>query len=430
MKPRNSRRFAPLDPASLHRLRRRLAGLVIPLLALFSCGLAAAATHYVPYVPDSPDVVLERVPSITDPRVRDFQVLRQRLNADPHDMGLAVHLANAYIDYGRSTGDARYVGRGMAVVEPWLEVNPVPIPVLLARATVLQNRHFFRQSRSQLTLLLERSPRNLQAWLTLATVEMVQADYVAANGACVQVAQIGGDFMGMLCTAQLRSLTGNARQAYALLRLIEDPGPSAPPAIKGYVEGLLADTAARLGRNAAADRHFQVALQWSPGDNFTLADYADFLLDRHEPAAVERLLTGYEASDTSLVRLVFAECALHDARASKDAAEMQARFTAMNRAGSHLYDREYAEFVLYVQHDPARALRLAEQNWTVQRSPNDMRILLDAALAAHEPQAAQPVLAVLARSHLQDRAIVRLTAEIDTALRDSREITARSGPSS
>ena len=139
---------------------------------------------------------------MTDPRVRNFDVVRERLNADPHNMDLAIHLASAYIDYGRSTGDARYIGRGMAVVEPWLVVNPVPIPVLLVRATVLQNRHAFQESRSELTALLERSPRNLQAWLTLATVEMVQADYAAANDSCVQVAQIGGDFMGMLCTAQ------------------------------------------------------------------------------------------------------------------------------------------------------------------------------------------------------------------------------------
>jgi tetratricopeptide (TPR) repeat protein len=406
------------------------AGLLIGLIALFTGGVAAAATHSIPYVPDSPDVVLERVPSMTDPRVRNFDVVRGRLDADPHNMDLAVQLANAYIDYGRSTGDARYIGRGMAVVGPWLAANPVPIPVLLVRATVQQNRHAFQESRAELTALLERSPRNLQAWLTVATVEMVQADYSAANASCVQVAQIGGDFMGMLCTAQLRSLTGHAQQAYALLRLIEYPGPIAPPAIKSYVEGLLADTAARLGNYAAADRHYRAALQWTPGDNFLLADYADFLLDRHEPAAVKQLLVGYEASDTSFLRIVFAECALHDARAGLDTAEMQARFAAMDRRGSRLYDREHAEFVLYAQHDPGRALRLAEQNWTVQRSPQDMRIFLEAALAAHEPQVARPVLAMLPQTHLQDPEIARLATAVLTALGGSNEVTARSGPAS
>jgi hypothetical protein len=431
MKPmRNPQRFQPHEPVSPHPRGCRLTGLLIGLIALLAGGVAAAATPAVPYVPGSPDIVLEQVPSITDPRVRGFDVLRQRLSTDPHNMDLAVQLANAYIDYGRSTGDARYIGRGQAVVEPWLAVNPVPIPVLLVHATVLQNRHAFQDSRSELTALLERSPRNLQAWLTLATVEMVQADYAAANDSCVQVAQIGGDFMGMVCTAQLRSLTGHARQAYALLRLIEHPGPIAPAAIQSYVEGLLADAAVRLGNNAAADQHFQAALQWTPGDNFLLADYADFLLDQHRPAAVKRLLAGYEASDTSFLRIVFAECALHDARANHDAAEMQARFAAMDRRGSRLYDREHAEFVLYVQHDPARALQLAEQNWTVQRSPRDMRILLEAALVARQPQAGRPVLAMLPRTHLEDPGIARLAAEVATALRGAHELTARSGPAS
>lgn len=425
MKPlRDSVRIESTASASLRASACRLAGLLTGPLLLFLCGAAIAAPSSVPYVPNSPDVVLQTVPSMTDPRVRDFAALREHLSADPHNMNLAVKLADAYIDYGRSTGDARYVGRGVAVVEPWLRVDPVPIPALLVRATVLQSRHFFAESRSELTALLGRSPRNLQAWLTLATVEMVQADYLAANSACIQVAQTGGDFMGTLCTAQLRSLTGHARQAYALLGLIEHPGPIAPPAIKGYVEGLLADTAARLGKNAEADRHFQAALQWLPGDNFLLADYADFLLDQHEPAAVKRLLTGYEASDTSLLRIVLAEDALRDARFSRDAAEMQARFAAMDRRGSQLYQREQAQFVLYVQHDPGRALRLAEENWTVQRSPQDMRILLEAALAAHESRAAQRVLATLARSHLQDPAIGRLTAQIVTARQRSPGLAA------
>ncbi len=366
---------------------------------------------------------------MTDPRVRIFDSLRNRLDGDPHDMDFAVQLADAYIDYGRSTGDARYVGRGMAVVEPWLQEAPIPIPALLVSATVLQNRHYFQESRATLAALLARDPRNLQAWLTMATVEMVQADYGAANEACVQVAQIGGDFMGTLCTAQLRSLTGRAQQAYGLLRLIEYPGPIAPPAIKGYVEGLLADAAVRLGESAAADRHFRAALQWTPGDNFLLADYADFLLDQHRPAAVETLLEGYGSSDTSFLRAVFAECALHDPRASADAATMQARFAAMDQRGSRLYQREHAEFVLYVEHDPGRALVLARENWTVQRSPQDMRILLGAALAAGEPQAAQPVLALLARSHLQDPAIARLSVQIQTAMRGAHEVAARRGPS-
>ena len=91
---------------------------------------------------------------------------------------------------------------------------------------------------------------------------------------------------------------------------------------------------------------------------------------------------------------------------------MQARFAAMDQRGSHVYRREEAGFELHLRHDPAGALKLAEQNWTVQRAPEDMRIYLEAALAAGQPQAAKSVLDLLADSHLQDPQINRLVDKI------------------
>src|ERR1700754_4927067 len=130
---------------------------------------------------------------------------------------------------------------------------------------------------------------------------MVQGDFVAANHACVQLANSGGDFMGLVCSASLRSLDGHAKQAYAMLTLVEDPGPRAPPAVRAWIEGLMADTAARTGDVAAADAHFRQALQATPGDNFLLADYGEFLLDQGRPAEALALVAADTASDTSFL---------------------------------------------------------------------------------------------------------------------------------
>jgi len=394
-----------------------------------SLGLLAgtAGAGSPPYVPTSSEVVLERLPSATDTRVRRFDALRRQLGLAPRDMQRALQLANAYLDYGRSTGDARFLGRSLAVIEPWMQESPVPVPILLVHASILQSRHIFQASRAELGAVLAREPRNAQAWLTLATVEMVQADYGAANAACVQLAATAGDLLGIMCTAQLRSLNGRAQQALALLSLIEYPGERVPRTIKSYIEGLMADAAVRLGRNTEAERHFKAALQWSPGDNFLLADYADFLLDQHRPRDVAVLLADYTQSDTSFLRLVFAEAAMQDGRASQDISAMEARFNAMAVRGSEVYQREHAMFVLRIEHDPARALKIAEENWKVQRSPPDMRIYLEAALAAGQPQAAAPVLALVTRIHLQDPAIDLLTASLAAAPRAQSEVAMR-GP--
>ena len=58
----------------------------------------------------------------------------------------------------------------------------------------------------------------------------------------------------------------------------------------------------------------------------------------------------------------------------------------------------------------AAALEVARRNWATQREPADARILLEAALAAGESAAAQPVLDWLDRTGLEH---VRIEAAVD-----------------
>lgn len=389
---------------------RWLSLLLLPCLNL--AAFSAHADQSTPYIPGGADVVLQRVPPISDPRVRKFEQMRNDLKQHPTDVNKTVALAHAYIDYGRSTGDARYLGRAMALITPLMAQSAPPIPVLLVHATIQQSRHFFDASRSELDAILKRDPDSAQAWLTLATVAMVQGDDALANRACVKVANVSGDFMGLVCSASLRSVTGHAAQAYTLLSLMEDPGPKAPPEIRAWVEGLMADTAARMGDADKADAHFRSALQWTPGDNFLLADYGWFLLDQGRAQDAIDLVSNDTTSDTSFLVMVTGEAALHSPNAARDVAEMDARFQSMDQRGDHVFMREQSAYMLHVKHDPAAALALAKQNWMVQRAPRDVLVYLDAALAAHDPAAAAPVLEFVARTHLDDVAINPLVASL------------------
>lgn len=401
-----------------HTARRgsRAAQCVLLTTLMLLTTTVAQADNVIPYVPDSPDVVLQQVPTSSNPSVLHFEQLRARLKDQPDNLKLANNLAKAYIEYGRSTGNARYLGRALGVITPWMEPAPPPVSIALLHATILQSRHHFSASRRELKTILARDPTNIQAWLTLATVEMVQADYQAANKACVKLAEVTGNFLSIMCTAQLRALTGHAEQAYTLFKMIDDPGPQAPAAVDAFVQGLLADTAKRLGWLQKADKHFRRGLQLTPGDNFLLADYGDFLLHHGRPKAAANLVKNYTASDTSFMRLVFADAALKHPQADTEIAAMTARFAAMQERHTHVYRREQARFVLYLKHDPKRALDLATKNWSVQRAPKDMRIYLAAALEAGKPKAANRVLKLLAKSHLQDPPVNRLAEKVTAAL--------------
>jgi hypothetical protein len=382
------------------------------LAGMLIAPLTAHTEHSAPYIPTDANVVLQLVPPTTDPRVRHFEQLRADFQLHPKDVSKAVALARAYIDYGRSTGDARYLGRAMAIIEPIMAQSTPPISVMLVHATILQSRHDFESSRKELDKIFQRDPGNAQAWLTLATVAMVQGDDGVANNACVQLANASSDFMGMMCTASLRSLTGRAGQAYELMSMVENPGPKAPPEIRAWVEGLMAETAARMGNPAAADAHFKSALQWAPGDNFLLADYGEFLIDQGRAQDAINLVEHDTQSDTSFLVLVSAESALGSPRTPLDAAEMDARFESMDQRGDHVFLREESSYLLHVRHEPKQALALAKQDWTVQRSPKDVRVNLEAAIANHDAASAESVLAFISRTHLSDVTIAPLVMQL------------------
>ena len=395
-----------------------VSGGVTVWLWLAAClwAIPCLADQGIPYIPSGSDVVLQTVPSISDPRVRAFQALRAQQTARPRDMALAVRLSAAYVDYGRDTGDARYLGRSAAVIAPWMSLQPVPIPVLLVHATILQSKHDFPAARAELIDILERQPNDVQALLTLGTVAQVQGDFETTRQACRYLLSAGDPLIPLVCLSSLNSVTGHAASSARVLEMLWPRASSQSLAIQSWMQGIMADTAKYLDDDAAADRHFQEALQLAPGDNFLLADYGDFLLDQHRPRAALELVKDYSPSDTSFLRQVYAEVALHSPRAQTDIEQMARRFAALDQRGSRTYRREEAGFALYVEHDPLRALKLAEENWTVQRAPEDIRLFLEAALAAHEPRAARPVLDQLARSHFQYRVVLQLADRVRHAL--------------
>lgn len=382
------------------------------MLLLLACFVAipCLGAEGMPYIPARESIILQTVPSIGDPRVRAFEALRRELRRDPQNMSRALELSKAYLDYGRDTGDARYLGRADAVILPWLAARPTaaaPIAVLLVHATILQSKHYFAEARTLLRALLNREPDNAQAWLTLATVAQVQGDIGTARQACAELLDSSDPLIPGGCLASLNAVTGHAGNACRVLAVLWPQARAEPVGVQSWLQGIWADAAKYQGESAVADEHFRAALQLAPGDNFLLADYADFLLDQGRPQAALDLVKDYSQSDTSFLRQVYAEVALRSPRAAADKAEMTARFAALEVRGTRAYRREQAGFVLQVQHDPLRALQLAQENWTVQRAPNDMQVFLRAALAAAKPAAAQPVLDELANTHLQWPSVVR-----------------------
>ena len=342
--------------------------------------------------------------------------LRAKFDADPHSLPDAIRLANAYIDYSRQVGDAHFAGYAEAVIAPWAGLASPPADALLSLAIILQYRHQFADARALLQKTLRLEPRRAQGWLTLATLDMVQGDYAAAGKDCAHVLNNGGLQLGLACLANLRAYTGQAQQSLALLRQAEGASEGAPATYKAWLQGLTAEAAERLGDWPLAEESYKAALKQLPQDNFLLVAYADFLLDRGRYREVPPLLADHVQSDTAFLRIALAQAALHAPDAARYTWAMAARFEALRLRGSEYFGREEARFALALQHDPQTSLSMAERNWQVQRAPWDARVVLEAALAAHQPSHGAEVVEFVNATHLEDPVVVPLARQIGAQL--------------
>ena len=375
----------------------------LPLLALAA-----------PYTPKDGSAVIEQLPRRADATQSELRGLRQQLNATPHDLALAASLAQRYISLARSETDPRYLGYAQAALAPWWRQATPPLPVRLLRATILQSTHQFSLALQDLDAVIAQQPQNAQAWLTRATVLTVQGDYAQATAACARLSALTTQLVTVTCLANIASVTGRAASSERLLDLTLQRSSGAAPGLESWALSLLAEMATRRGETALAEARYKTALAQQPRDSYLLGAYADFLLDRQRPQDVVKLLQDEQRIDALLLRYALALQSLPGRQTAFLAAkaELAARFHAAMQRGDTVHQREQARFALFLQQDAPAALRLAQQNWAIQKEVPDMRILLEAALAARNDGAAQPVLAWIAANGVEDTALQRLVRQL------------------
>ncbi|GGC95562.1 tetratricopeptide repeat protein [Undibacterium terreum] len=375
--------------------------------------LAMAATaHARPYIPADDKQIVERLPSRNDPAQKDFQRLRKQLAQKPDDLAAASELAQKYINEARNDGDPRYLGYAQAVLKPWWNLPQPPVPVLVLRATLLQSTHQFPAALADLNAVLKQDRDNAQAWLTRATVQQVQGQYAQAKNSCMHLYALAPELITATCLSNIGSLNGDADKSYAMLVDAYKKNGNTDPGVSVWVMTLLAEMAVRRSDTAAAEQWYRQAMQLLPPDSYLLGSYADFLLDRKRAAEVIPLLKDKTRVDALLLRYALALQAVNAAEASTQREALGQRFAAAMMRGDTVHQREQARYELQLKGNAAAALKLAQLNWEVQKEAADVRIYLEAAVAAGDIRAAAPVLAWIRQTGLQDAALTPLVSRL------------------
>lgn len=365
-----------------------------------------------PYIPADGAQVLERLPGKRDPTQQEFARLRIELAAARDKLPIAEILARRYIGEARREGDPRYLGYAQAVLGPWWNEENPPSEVRVLRATIWQSTHQFSKALADLDAVLKADRSNAQAWLTRATVLMVQGTYEQATNSCKRLYSLAPALITSTCLMNVAGLSGQGAKSYALLADAFKKEPDADASIKTWVLTLLAEMAARNGDNKQADINFRTALSLDSTDSYLLGAYADFLLDSQRASDVISLLKNHTRVDGLLLRYAIALETTKSSAAREQIDILRARFDAAMMRADTVHQREQARFELQLAHDPKTALVIARQNWEVQKEPADVRVFLEAAVAANDKVAARPVLAWLKQTKLEDRAIEALAVKL------------------
>ena len=381
---------------------------------IIALALSAAAAQAAPYIPSSGKQVIETLPRRGDPVQQQLRSLRAELNAKPTDIALTTSVAQRYISLGRSETDPRYLGYAQAALAPWWPQAAPPPQVRLLRATLLQSTHQFGPALADLKGVLAAQPDNAQAWLTQATVQTVQGDYAGATDSCAHLSNLSIELITVTCIANVGTVTGRSVKSEQLLDLTLERSANAPEELKEWALTLLAEMAQRRGDTAVAEARYKSALAMAPNDSYLLGAYADLLLEQKRPGEVLTLLRDQSRIDALLLRRALA-LQQQDGKSSAlatDTKELAARFDAAALRGDTVHQREQARFELMLRRDAPTALVLAKKNWAIQKEPADIRIYLEAAVAARDAGAAKPVIDWVKQHQIEDVAAQRLIRQL------------------
>jgi hypothetical protein len=284
--------------------------------------------------------------------------------------------------------------------------------VRVVRAIVLQYDHRFDDALADLTAATQANPDDALAWSWMTAIHLVRADLARARDSCERLADVADDLVGAACRAQIAALSGRAAAAATSLRAALQAHGDEDPALRLWALTRLAETEERRGDAAAAERAYRDALALQRPDVYLYAAYADFLLDQNRAGEVLTLLKDQSRADVLLLRLAIAAKAARDPRADTYAREMTARFDAARARGDTSHQKEESRFALAVLGQGERALQLALANYRQQREVADARIVLEAALAARQRAAAEPVLQWMAASGVESPALQTLAVRL------------------
>jgi tetratricopeptide (TPR) repeat protein len=353
---------------------------VLAWIALVLVGTSSEILAATPFRPADPGFVVAVLPGgASRPRDRFAgQLAESRLDAD-----VAARLAGELLEQARTTLQPQLYGRAEKVLAPWVERPDAPAALLLLQADILQQRHEFQQSVQLLDRVIVKDSRMVRARLMRANTNIVTGQFERARTDCAWLLGSGDSWTGTVCLTEVLGATGQLDRARILLdRLLANDASTSSREVFAWTLEVRADLAVRSGSLHDAERCLTRAVALTPSSDYLRLALADVLVEEgHAHEATIYLNTARPSVGALLRQTEVLGASPHSREYQESLAALRERLAVSTQRGERTHLREEARLALDLFKDPAAALALALDNFSVQKETEDIRILARAAIA-------------------------------------------------
>lgn len=275
----------------------------------------------------------------------------------------------------RETGDDRHLDEAWSLLLPSLATASPDSETLIAASFVAQSRHRFDEAIALIDRALTISNNNDEAWLLLASIQLVVGKTQAAAEACRNLRKVP-PLVLLTCKARVALANGDHEVAFDRLRSLLDVVDSKrlSPDLLAWSYSVAGDLAVASAERDHATRLYRQSLGLVERTQVRAALVDVLLLDADHDIAWQTLEDGSLALPLLVRRLIVAKRLGRSQTLQATLSKVQREFERWIADEDWLHAREMSRFYIDVVDQPELARRLALINITLQQESEDRRL--------------------------------------------------------
>ena len=242
-------------------------------------------------------------------------------------------------------------------------------------ADVLQKRHAFSDAIHKI-----KNINTSEANLLRATIYVNLGEYKKASAECKKLLGNIDLLVASTCLLHTDSYQGNLLQSFIALKKISYRFKENKQINSAWTLTALADMSSRLGDADSSIKYYQEAVENNPTNAHVLSEMVDVLYKNNQQDKIIKTLENNH-SDIRLSLRYFRSMILQDKLKDSHLSELVKLKESVSLLELRKDQRHYdtrAEYYIWIEANPEKALFWAEKNWQVSQTPTSATLLIQA----------------------------------------------------